>query len=138
MIVDRLIVDTGFLVAFGREADPIHDKAISFLRGYRGRLITVAPVVVEANFFLSSRSKQQLLGWIHDGGLAVVDVPVSAYPELSTTIGKYANRDIDFADAALVWLAEQLGILKIMTVDRADFEIYRMKGRKRFDLVRWL
>ncbi|OGA26731.1 MAG: hypothetical protein A3I01_02770 [Betaproteobacteria bacterium RIFCSPLOWO2_02_FULL_65_24] len=135
--MNRLIVDTGFLVAFGRASDPIHPKAVSFLRHYSGRLITVAAVIVEASFFLSTRSKQQLLEWIHAGGVAVMDVPVSAYPELAATIGKYSNRDIDFADAALVWLAEQSSVRSILTIDRADFEIYRLKTGKRFDLVSW-
>jgi predicted nucleic acid-binding protein len=134
---DRLIVDTGFLVAFGRSADPLHHHAVSFLRRYSGRLITVAAVIVEASFFLSVRSKQPLLDWVHAGGLAVVETPVSAYPDLSAIIGKYEDREIDFADAALVWLADQSGVRSILTVDRADFEVYRLKGRKRFRLVAW-
>lgn len=136
-MTDRLIVDTGFLVAFGREADPVHANAVSFLRNYPGRLLTVAAVIVEAGFFLSARSKQRLLDWIHAGGLGVIEVPVSAYPELSGIIGKYANRDIDFADAALVWLAEQSGLRRILTTDRTDFEVYRLKGSKRFQLIGW-
>lgn len=136
-MTDRLIVDTGFLVAFGRAADPVHANAVSFLRNYSGRLLTVAAVIVEAGFFLSARSKQRLLDWIHAGGLGVVEVPVSSYPELSGIIAKYANRDIDFADAALVWLAEQSGLRRILTTDRTDFEVYRLKGNKRFQLISW-
>jgi len=136
--MDRLIADTGFLVAFGRAADPLHQKATSFLRGYAGGLVTVAPVIVETSFFLTSQAKLRLIGWITSGGITVVDVPASSYPDLSATIAKYADRDIDFADAALVWLANQAGLRGILTTDEADFSIYRLKAGKRFELVDWL
>lgn len=50
-------------------------------------------------------------------GPAVIDVPREAYPELSKTMQRYRERDVDFADAALVWLAEQTGNRSILTVD---------------------
>jgi uncharacterized protein len=135
--VDRLIADTGFLVAFGRAADPLHGASARFLKGYSGALITVAPVVVEAGFFLAAKAKGQLLEWIHAGGLGVVDIPVAAYPQLAVTIGKYENLDIDLADAALLWLAAETGLRKILTVDVRDFSAYRIQGRKRFELIHW-
>ncbi len=67
----------------------------------------------------------------HDCGHAIAAVSYAAI------IGKYADRDIDFADVALIWLADRIGARHILTVDFTDFEIYRLKGRKRFQLVRW-
>ena len=34
----------------------------------------------------------------------------------------------------LVWLAEATGVSRIATVDVADFSVYRIHGRKRFEL----
>ena len=34
----------------------------------------------------------------------------------------------------LVWLAEATGINRIATLDVADFSVYRVYGRKRFEL----
>lgn len=133
-----LIVDTGFLVAFGRRDDPLHASADTFLRGYAGRLVTVAPVIVETCFFLSTQSKVRLLEWVRSGAIAVVDAGVDAYPDLARIIMRYANREIDFADAALVWLADRTGVRSILTVDRKDFAIYRFAGRRRFDVVDWM
>jgi len=45
---------------------------------------------------------------------------------------KYA--DMDFADATLVVLAEDLNTDLVFTVDR-DFDVYRIHGRKRFNMV---
>ena len=46
--------------------------------------------------------------------LAVVEVPVLSYPDLAATIGKYSDREVDFADASLVWLAERSGLRRIL------------------------
>ena len=135
--MERLIADTGFLVALGRRADRRHDGALRFAGKFEGQLVTVSPVIVEACHFLSPQSRLTLLESIGGGRLIVAEVPVRNYPELAGTIRRYANRDVDFADAALVWLAEQTGLLRILTVDVADFSTLRLKGGKRFELVDW-
>ncbi len=115
----------------------MHPRADRFLSKFRGALYTVSAVIVETCHFMGSRTKQELLDWVHEGSLAVVEVPVAAYPDLAATIGKYADRKVDFADAALVWLAEESGIRQIVTVDRRDFSTFRLKGGKRFELIDW-
>ncbi len=133
----RLVVDTGFLVALYLRRDSLHREAIEFLQGNRAALVTVSPVIVEACHFLSVHAKIQLLGWIEKGGLQVAEVPSEAYALLATHLAKYADLDIDLADAALIWLAELMGEYQVLTVDRRDFGAFQLKGRKRFDLVNW-
>ena len=41
---------------------------------------------------------------------------------------------MDFADSCLVFLAEQLSLDTIATIDR-DFAIYRIKGKKKFRIA---
>ena len=133
----RLVVDTGFLVALYLRGDSLHDAAVAFLRGSSTPLVTASPVVVETCDFLSTRGKVELLKWIEKGGLSVAEVPAEAYPALAAQLEKYGDLEIDLADAALIWLAELLGEYQILTVDRRDFSVFRLAGRKRFDLVRW-
>jgi predicted nucleic acid-binding protein len=45
---------------------------------------------------------------------------------------RYDDLPMDFSDATLVVLAEQLGTNIVFTTDRHDFEIYRIKGRRAF------
>jgi hypothetical protein len=130
-------VDTGFLVAYGKKRDSLHSRADRFLSGYRGALFTVSAVIVETCFFLDVNAKKELLGWVGEGSLSVVEVPVAAYPELSAMIGKYADRKVDFADAALVWLAEQSRIRRILTTDQRDFHSFRLKSGKHFEPLAW-
>jgi predicted nucleic acid-binding protein len=97
----------------------------------------VAPVIVETCFFLDPDGKGRLLEWIERGAVSVAEVPTSAYPEIRTLIRKYADRDIDFADAAIVWLAQKTGCRAILTVDVRDFSLFRLGRGKRFELVNW-
>ena len=55
----------------------------------------------------------------------------------SKTMHRYREHDIDFADAALVWLAERSGHRAILTVDDGDFRRFRLGGGARFDLLAW-
>ena len=45
---------------------------------------------------------------------------------------------MDLADAALVWLAGESGLRRILTVDERDFGVYRLKGGKRFEVIPWM
>ncbi len=47
-------------------------------------------------------------------------------------IEKYSDRPMDFADASIVILAEELNINNIISID-SDFEIYRYRSKKRFN-----
>ena len=135
--MERILVDTGFLVALGRARDPLHAPARAYLEACTLRMVTVSAVVVETCHFLRIDARRALLEWLADGGPTVIEVPPEAYPELSGTMERHKDRDIDFADAALVWLAEQTGHRAILTVDGGDFRRFRLKGGARFELVDW-
>ena len=59
------------------------------------------------------------------------DIP-AACPKL---LDKYADLPMDFADATLVALADELDCTSVFTTDRTDFSVYRVKGRKPFRIV---
>ncbi len=42
---------------------------------------------------------------------------------------------MDFADASLMWLAISSGTTEILTVERADFERYRLPSGKVFSIL---
>ena len=48
---------------------------------------------------------------------------------------KYVDRPMDLADASMVWAAEETGALRILTADRADFDIYRTRTNKGFEVL---
>jgi hypothetical protein len=131
------LVDTGFLVALFDPSDALAASAANYLKAHRHRLVATTAIVVETCFFLQPAAKADLLAWIRRGGMAVIDIPAAAYAQLEATLRRYSDQDIDFADAALVWLAGETGATQILTVDRKDFQILRLKGGKRFQLIDW-
>lgn len=133
----KVLVDTGFLVALFDPADSLAAAAASYLKEHRHPLATTTAVVVEACFFLSPAGKADLLAWIRRGAVSVLDVPVAAYAQLEATLRKYSDQEIDFADAALIWLAGEMATLRILTVDRTDFDVFRLKGTRRFERIDW-
>jgi predicted nucleic acid-binding protein len=135
--LERLIADAGFFVAVTRRSDPRHAGAVAFSSKFSGQLVTTSAVVVEACHFFTPDARINLLNSVGPR-FAVVEVPVLSYPDLAATIGKYADREVDFADASLVWLAERSGLRQILTVDVSDFSTFRLSSGKRFELVDWI
>ena len=135
--MQSVIADSGFLVALGIQRDPRHEAAKAYLGRFKGQLIVPSPVVVETCYFLSTAAKVRMLDWFGSGPVKVAEVPPTAYVEIAPILARYAKLDPDFTDAAVVWLADKIGCRGILTVDVRDFGVYRLKGGKRFELVRW-
>jgi predicted nucleic acid-binding protein len=132
-----VLADSGFLVALGIRRDPRHQAAKTFLAGYKGEIIVPGPVVVESCFFLSVAGRIRLLDWIAKDRTRLADLPSPAYADIGTIIARYADLEPDFTDAAIVWLADKTACRAILTVNTRDFSIYRLKGGKRFEVVKW-
>ena len=56
-------------------------------------------------------------------------------PDLELLIKRYADRPMDLADATIVHLANRERLTTVLTVDRDDFETYRINARTRFRIV---
>ena len=69
------------------------------------------------------------------GGALLVPSSTTSLQRVRTLLGKYADLPIDFADATLVALAEELDCTSVFTTDRTDFSVYRVRGRKPFRIV---
>lgn len=133
----RVLADSGFLVALGIERDPRHRAATEFLNSYVGHLLVPEPVVTETCYFLSTAGKVRLLDWVRKLPRMLLAVPAHAYPQVGEILARYADLDPDFADAAIVWLADNTGCRSILTVDERDFSVFRLKKGRRFELVKW-
>jgi len=48
---------------------------------------------------------------------------------------KYADRKIDLADACIVRMTELVRDCRVVTVDRADFSVYRRNGRDLIPII---
>jgi len=136
--VAKLLVDTGFLVALYIRRDALHNRAIHFLRNNRAALLTAVPVITEVCYFLDAKGKQAFLKWVSLGGITVIDIPSNAYLSIAGYLEKYSDQDLDFTDAVMIWLADSLKERRILTVDKTDFSVFRLRGGLPFELVDWM
>ena len=97
--------------------------------------MTTLPVVTEAAHFLNPQAKLALYAWIHRGGLAIASPAAEDFGTLSAISQRYLDRDVDLADASLIWLADRLNCIEVLTLDRRDFAVYRLSNGKGFHLV---
>ncbi|MEO7393152.1 MAG: type II toxin-antitoxin system VapC family toxin [Ramlibacter sp.] len=127
-----ILLDTGVLVALLHSDDGRHEAATRWLAGCKEKLHTVEPVLCETAFFLPARQRAAVAELATKGTIEVHRPDVPAYKRVAAILGKYADLDPDWADAMLVWLAEESGIHAIATFDVRDFSTYRIHGRSKF------
>ena len=96
------------------------------------------PVITEAIYMLSHTT---------DGPAALVDFLEITDAEIATSsswqdlrkatalMRKYRDTPMDFPDASLVCLAEELNLRNILTTDERGFRVFRIHGRQAFHLV---
>ena len=132
---EAVLLDTGFLVALFDRRERLHDAAAAWLASYSMPLWSVPSVLVEAAHFLPGHLRPTLARAAASGVVHVMAPDIDAYGRIAALLGKYADHDPDWADIELVWLAEACGIHRIATLERADFGVYRIHGRRAFDIV---
>lgn len=121
----RVLIDTGPLVAWFDRNDPHHRAVSNWLQSFTGELLSTWPVLTETCHLLPESMVPAFLRWIADGGLSVQELPPGAIPSIANRMDKYADLPMDLADASLLWIAEQSGVLDILTLDERDFGVYR-------------
>jgi uncharacterized protein len=130
-------VDTGPLVAYVDRTDAAHDAVAATLDAFTGQLVTTGAVVTEVMYFLSD---------VAGGPLAFAELLAASETRIAELtdparivaaarlMDKYADTPMDFADATLVLLADDLGVVDVLTLDRRGFSAYRTATGKRFRL----
>ena len=127
------LLDTGPLVAYLDSGDPAHPEVAAALDAFSGQLFTTSAVITEAMHFLaaSSNGPRLLSELAAAAGVQVFDLSQpNALREAAALMEKYADTPMDYADATLLLLAEQLGIVDILTLDRRGFSTYRTRQNK--------
>lgn len=123
-------------MALASRRDHWHTRCVRFLQGYRGDLITTWPVLTEFSHLINSpASMQQLQAWAQRGSLRIHAMGHDELKHVVDWMARYADRPMDLADASLVHVACVTGVQEVWSIDRADFETYRLPNRRRFRLV---
>jgi hypothetical protein len=124
-----MLVDTGPLVALFDPLDNQHARCVRTLKGIREPIATTIPVLTEAFHMLGAASigSDRLRDFIEGGGLSVWFFERPALTRAFELMELYADHPMDLADASLVAAAESLGTRRVFTIDRNDFETYKVR-----------
>jgi uncharacterized protein len=131
------LIDTGPFVAYLDRRDPAHQTVAPSLQSFKGHLVTTGAVISEVMYFVSE---------VPDGPMAFAQLLLSSRVQIADVtrpaqvlaaaelMNEYSHTPMDFADATLVLLADEIGITDIFTLDRRGFSTYRSLKRKEFRL----
>lgn len=132
-----VLVDAGPLIAWVDRRDHWHDACVVAAERVHVPLVTVWPAVTEAVHLVGhvAGGANAVLGLLESGAVGLAPLASSDLPRIRELLDQYGDRDMDLADAALVRVGERDGLDTILTVDRADFRVYRLHGRRRFKIL---
>ncbi len=132
----KILIDSGPLIALFDASDKYHDKAVNFIKSNKYLLVTTIASITETLHLLNFNRNAQIdfIEWIHQGAVEIQNINNDDFGRIKNLTEKYRDLPMDFADSCLVYLAEKLSLNTIATIDR-DFSIYRIKGRKKFNVI---
>ena len=132
------LTDAGPLIAIIDADEEDHVACMEALDQIVIPLVTTWPAFTEAMYLLARaggiRAQQALWRLVQTDRLVIADLSPSAVDRSARLMDQYADRPMDLADATIVALAEEQGDRRIFTLD-ADFQIYRFRGRQRFETI---
>ena len=133
----ELLLDTGALVSLLDRTEVHHDACRRFLDGWEGAIVSTEAVLTESTYLMGRipGGRAAAIDMFLSGGATLLPLTRAMLRRAHALIEQYADLPMDFADATLVVLAEELDANQVLTTDRRDFEIYRIHGRRRFRIV---
>ena len=131
------LVDTGAMLAMLDRSDRWHQACVDAFRQLRLPLLTSEAVLTEL-FHLAGDSRAEMEAvWslVRTGAIVLAAIEDAELRDVHALMSRYWDRPMDFADATLVYLAKRESLSTILTVDHADFDTYRIEGRRRFRVL---
>jgi predicted nucleic acid-binding protein len=136
-VAAELLLDTGALVSLLDRSQTHHAACRRLFDDWDGAVVSTEAVLTEATHLLAGvhGGAATCVEFFLAGGALHVPSTTGSLKRVRTLLNKYANLPMDYADASLVALAEELGTTLIFTTDRTDFSVYRLKDRKPFHIL---
>ncbi len=126
-----VLLDTGALVAYYDRKDPWHQQMLALFSQEVGALIVPSPVIPEVDHLLGrelgQRAQASFYLGLGEGDFFVVDLPREGYARVAELNRDYTDLRLGFVDAAVMAIAELMGLGRVATTDRRDFGAVRLK-----------
>ena len=127
------IADTGLLVALTRAQDQYHTWAVELASRITWPVLTCEAVLAETAFHL--QSSDSVTGMLRDNIVRVAFDCASHLERLHELAVRYKDRKPGLADLCLIRMSELYPRYAVLTVDEADFRIYRRNKREAIPLL---
>ena len=132
------LVDAGPLVALIDAGEPDHECCVEALGSIDLPLLTTWSAFTEAMYLVGRAggwtAQRALWQLTSNQDVEVASQPPAAHGRIAKLMERYSDRPMDLADATLVALAEERNLKRVFTLD-ADFSVYRIQGRSRFEML---
>ena len=131
------LVDTGAILAILDRRDAWHTACTEAFREVRLPLLTSEAVLTELFHLIGETRHEMEAAWafLRSGAITLGSIHDAELPDIHELMSRYWDRPMDFADATLVYLARRESLGTILTVDRSDFETYRIAGKRKFRIL---
>ena len=133
----ELLLDTGAFVALVDRSEQRHAACVSALEGWSGPIVTTESVLTETLYLVGPEWEAQrvCLDFFLRGAFVLIPSSVDSLQRVAALMKKYRDLPMDFADATLVALGEELATDWVFTLDHRGFSVYRLHGKKPFRLI---
>ena len=131
-----VLLDTGVIVSLLDRSEKNHSRCVEAITGLSQPMVTCEAVIAESCYLLRNLAGAQeaIVENIEKGVFQIPFAISRSGAFVRRLIRKYRDQRIDFADACLIRLAEELDTGEILTLD-SDFAVYRWKKNKPFQML---
>lgn len=129
----RHILDAGPLIAALNRQDQHHAWACQTLESLGAPFYSCPEALAEAAAMTGH--PVALVEMVKAGEITLAFNLAEQAEGVLALLRKYADREMDLADACIVRMTELIRESRVVTVDRADFSVYRRNGRELIPLI---
>ncbi len=131
-----VLLDTGVIVALLDRSERHHTRCAEAIEGLERPLVACEAVIAESCYLLRGLpgAAEIVLENVEQGVFQIPFQLSRSVTQVRRILGKYRDLTVDFADACLVQLADELNTGDILTLDR-HFESYRWRRTRPFRLI---
>jgi predicted nucleic acid-binding protein len=141
MLMRRILIDSGILLSYYQQQEPLHQAVVAFFVQNAAQLITSPICIAEVLWLLGNpgdprvlSAQNHLLGAVSRGAIEAINLLPEDYARIAELNQRYADLPGDFAELTLVTISERLDVAEILSLD-SDFDIYRRFRRQPFRRV---
>jgi predicted nucleic acid-binding protein len=133
----ELLLDTGALVSVLDRSQEVHAACVLAFDEWKGPVVSTEAVLTEATQLLGrvDGGKRSCIEFFLGRGAVLVPSSPASLRRARELMIRYSHLQMDYADATLVALGEELDTNLVLTTDRRGFGAYRLYDRRTFRIL---